>query len=340
VRESTLPLVSVVIPTFNDGAYLVSSLGSVLAQTHQNLEVVVVDDGSADEPWRVVERFGDGRVRYVCHAENRGVGAARNTGVSATSGPFVATLGADDLMVPTNLSRKVVALSECSDAALVTGAAVVIDEDGSPLGVECHDRWNGVVGRHDLFAELVEANPIVDSGTVVRRECLDAIGGFDETLHHAEDWDAWLRLARQYDGVYLREPLIHHRLRPTSARRRNAGAHVDLASLERIVAKNLGDAFDDVFWPSYFRMLHNKVGVVPSRDVLRLYAEGRRRARGRGLPARDVYLITKAAAYGVVPPAWLDSLQRLVRRRRYVTRAPLGGIARCADESSVGRIAS
>jgi tetratricopeptide (TPR) repeat protein len=181
--------VSVIIPAYNQGCYLVSAIESVLAQTYQDFEIVVVDDGSTDNTAEVAQRYSDPRVRYV-YQENRGLSAARNTGIRHSAGEFLSFLDSDDLFLPEKLELLTAVLDDRSDVGFVAGQAQPIDEQGKPTG--------------KLFAtplpengrELLNGNPLHVGSVLLRREWQERVGFFDESLRSYEDWDMWLRLAR------------------------------------------------------------------------------------------------------------------------------------------------
>jgi GT2 family glycosyltransferase len=202
------PLVSVVIPTFNRCHLVQQALDSVLAQTFNDLEIIVVDDGSTDGTDQALTQYGD-RIRYVWQ-ENQGESAARNHGIALAKGRYIAFLDSDDLWRPDKLTRQIALLERSADIGLVFCQAQMIDErgwviPGPPIGAESEHV------RPD-FENLCRRNFIAPSTVVMRRTLLDATGGFDETIRYGEDWDLWLRcaLVSQLQGVH--EPLASVRI--------------------------------------------------------------------------------------------------------------------------------
>lgn len=184
------PLVSVVIPCYNQGQFLREAIESVKAQTWQSVELVVVDDGSTDCTPDVVAEFpGIVAVRQ----ENCGLSAARNRGLHASRGAFVAFLDADDLLLPNALAAGVDALVRHPDWAFVWGGYRMVDARGAPLG---EPSVPTVASRH--YDLLLSRNYIAMHATVLyRRDALDRFGGFDTSLRSCEDYDLYLRIARQ-----------------------------------------------------------------------------------------------------------------------------------------------
>lgn len=188
------PLVSIVIPCFNQAAYLPASIGSALAQTHRPLEIVVVDDGSADDTAGVASRYDD----VMCIRQtNRGLAHARNAGLAACRGAFVVCLDADDRLDPRAVERGLRALAARPDAGLAFGRPRVIDASGALMFTAPPVALETVAG--DGYAALLGSNVIWNPAVaLIRRDVLDAVGGFDPGVHASADYDLYLRIARRF----------------------------------------------------------------------------------------------------------------------------------------------
>jgi glycosyltransferase involved in cell wall biosynthesis len=197
-------LVSVVIIVYNGEDYVGRALASALAQTHGNLEVIVVDDASTDGSCAVVERVSDPRIRLVRRERNGGIGAARNDGIRAARGEWIAFLDCDDRWAPRKIEQQLERALTKPDAGLVYAWATVESETGEVVG-EYRSRVEG-----DVLRELLRSNCISGSASsaMVRRDVLAAVGSFDETLQSAEDWDMWLRISAAYPVACVAEPLV------------------------------------------------------------------------------------------------------------------------------------
>src|SRR5712692_3480948 len=189
-------LVSVVIPTFNSADYVVQAIQSVLAQTYQEFEIIVVDDASTDNTEELLRPFAD-RICYV-RQDRGGQSAARNRGILQARGELIAFLDADDLWRPTKLARQVEYLKCHPEACLV-----YTDFTRGPLpGSNNESRLRDFKPRDpaDVFHGLLEENFIATPTVMVRRSALARSGLFDPTLRGSEDLDLWLRLAGEPGG--------------------------------------------------------------------------------------------------------------------------------------------
>jgi GT2 family glycosyltransferase len=185
-----MPKVSVVVATYNRARYLPEAIASVLSQRFADLELVVVDDGSTDATREAVGAFSDPRIGYVYQA-HRGVSAARNTGLGIASGEYLAFLDDDDVFLPDKLRVQARALQHDASLGLVAGGHLVIDEQRRVLAVD--EPWKRLPR---LSAEaILLGNRFASNSVLVRRSYLERVGGFDEALSLAEDWDTWMRLA-------------------------------------------------------------------------------------------------------------------------------------------------
>ncbi|NOZ28730.1 MAG: glycosyltransferase [Chloroflexi bacterium] len=236
-----MPKVSVIIPTYNHARYLGEAIQSALDQTYQDLEIIVIDDGSTDSTPQVVSTFGD-RVRYVWQ-ENRGLSAARNTGIRIAEGEIIALLDADDKWAPEYLATMVPALQ--SDESI--GAAYCGWRYVDAHGKELPQIAIKTVPPDQLYATLAYSNFLNVCGVIVRRACFDHVGLFDESLRACEDWDMWLRILPRYQMVGVPQALVRYRIHG-----RNMTADLERMATARraVVQKHFGpEEGDPATWP-------------------------------------------------------------------------------------------
>ena len=213
-RGSAAPVVSVIMPAYNVSQFIGEALESVFAQTFKEFEVIVVNDGSPDTPEleRALAPYL-GRVRYVVQ-ENRGVSAARNAGIRASSAPFMAHLDPDDLWEPDYLASQL-AEFERDPAIDVLYPDALIFGDAPEAGRRFMD-WCGSEGEVTVEALLAERCHVMCSVTA-RREALVRAGLFDEELRCSEDFDLWLRVLKSGGRIaYNRRVLARYRRRAAS----------------------------------------------------------------------------------------------------------------------------
>lgn len=214
--------VSVVIPTYNYGRFIKEAISSVLDQTRSASEIIVVDDGSTDETAAVVAAFGEA-VKYI-RQDNAGVCAARNRGVSESTGELIAFLDADDTIEPSNLEKQVARFETDEEIGLVHCSMREFDDETGET-IRLHMKGGEAHVADNLL--LWDGPLIVAPGAViVSRKAFDRVGGFDTRMKVSEDWDFCYRVARLFKVGFVAEPLLNYRSH-------NASAHHNLENMER-----------------------------------------------------------------------------------------------------------
>ena len=226
--------VSVVIPTYNYGRFIAEAIESVLAQTYEIGDIIVIDDGSTDDTEKIVSQFA-GRVRYF-RQENAGVCAARNNGIAKATGDFIAFLDADDIWYPEKTEKQLkkfaadpaVGLVHCGmrEFDTVTGKTIRLHRKGG----------EGWVAEDIL---IWEKPVIIGTGgsIIVRREVIDTVGNFDTRLKNGEDWEFCLRVARKYKVAFVKGPYVDYR-------NHGVNAHMNVDEMERSTLIAWAKAFD------------------------------------------------------------------------------------------------
>lgn len=209
------PLISVIIPAYNAGGYIVDAMRSVLDQTHARLELIVVNDGSTDGTSGLARNVDDARVSVV-DQPNLGVSAARNTGLQKATGDLIAFLDADDAMEPGNLAGKLQLLQR-SGAEWVYGDLILCDERMRPTGRTLVGT-DGDVARTILLG-IDTAVPAMCSNALLRRSCFDGGYRFPQALSNAADQHFALCMAIAHRYVHLPHALNRYRIVPGSMSR-------------------------------------------------------------------------------------------------------------------------
>lgn len=234
------PSVSVIIPCYNHGRYLAHAVRSVLAQSYTNWEAIIVDDGSTDETHHVAAQFTDARIRYI-HQRNQGLAAARNAGILAAQGRYLAFLDADDEWAPGFLDRCTNVLDGAPHLVGVYTQSYMIDPEGNRLP----QSGGIVVAPEHLYERLLVRGFFTVHAVLVTADVVKEVGMFDTNLpgRGAEDWDLWLRIACRYPMIGLPEPLAGYRIHPVSMATNVAEMHASrVSSLAKVFGAPDGDA--------------------------------------------------------------------------------------------------
>jgi len=273
--ESMKPMVSVVIPTYNRAWCLAEAVDSVLAQEFRDFELIVVDDGSADDTPLLLESYGDA-IR-VLRRGNRGVSAARNAGIAAARGGLIAFLDSDDLWLPGKLSRQVEFFTSHPEALICQTEELWVRNGRRVNPGKRHRKRGGMIFEPSLDLCLVSP-----SAVMVRQGLFERVGIFDESLPACEDYDLWLRVSCRIPVHLIETALIVKR-----------GGHADQLSrawgldqfrIAALVKLLNGDILNEVQRQAVRGVLHRKCAV---------YAGGCRR-RGRAEEAAHYERLAQA----------------------------------------------
>jgi glycosyltransferase involved in cell wall biosynthesis len=232
-----MPWVSVIIPTYNRAAYLAGAVQSVLDQTFQDLEIIVVDDGSTDETPAVMASFRRA-VRYLRQDHSGLIGALRNRGIQEATGTFIAFLDSDDLWLPDKLERQVAYAERHREFGMVYSDGWFFDDRTGRDQCRMHDHVSAASGW--IGPLLLQQCFIQTPGVLLRRAILEETGLFaeDSDMNVAEDWELWLRIAARHQIGYVDQPLFRVRLHAGSHSRMDpwTSHQLNLALIERACA--------------------------------------------------------------------------------------------------------
>lgn len=211
IDEKT-PLISVVVTCFNSERYITQTIESVLANAREDLpiEVVVVNDCSTDRTVELVKRFGE-RIRLIDKPVNEGVSRARNTGIDAARGEYVAFCDHDDLWEPEKLRLQLDRFTR-PEIGLVCTDALSFSDEGKVL---IPSMAGPHLRRGKVFAEIIQQNFIITSSVMMRRAVLRSAGLFAPEITHSEDLDLWLRVTRLCEVDYVNQVLVRYRSSPS-----------------------------------------------------------------------------------------------------------------------------
>ena len=209
------PKITVFIPCYNYAHYLTEAVGSVLRQSFEDWEAIVIDDASPDNTAEVMRTFTDPRIVLVFHKENKGNIATYNEAIEMAQGELVVGLSADDRYRRDFLKRTVATFDAHPEIGMVYTGWKLIDKQGRPFKT-IHSSPHKVDGVYDEFPYLLFGCHIPQCATTVRREILKRVGLFDPELTQIGDWDLWLRISRHYKVGFISEVLYEYRRHGTN----------------------------------------------------------------------------------------------------------------------------
>jgi glycosyltransferase involved in cell wall biosynthesis len=232
------PLVSVIIPTYNREKYIEETVKNALVQTYENIEVIVIDDGSTDQTEQKIKEFNDSRVRYIWQ-ENTGVSGARNKAILSSKGEFIALLDHDDIWLPEKLEKQIPLFNDPQVGAVFCDS-IYFTNEGDLYSIYSKNKPpNG-----KIFRELLRLNNFISCETVIiRKEALDSLDElFPTDMHIVEEYDLFLRLAFRYEWRYVDEPLAKYRLHEEQfTRTRDDLLIIELKKLRKRIEKYVLD---------------------------------------------------------------------------------------------------
>lgn len=199
--------VSVIIPTYNRADVLAESVRSVLQQSYADFELLIVDDGSTDNTDTMIESVSDERIRYLKMPENKGVAAARNEGLRHVRYDYIAFQDSDDYWMPDKLEKQMSFLTQRPEAALLYCPYICQKADGSTLFVPgTNIPLSEKQGK--IYPYMLKRNTIGTPSVLLRRKCLESAGFFNESLTCLEDWEFFLRIARDHEIAFQEEAMV------------------------------------------------------------------------------------------------------------------------------------
>jgi len=273
------PLVSVIMPCYNGEKFIAEAIESVLNQTYQNWELIIIDDGSTDNSKKIIKqyRIADKRIQYIQHKKNKGIPFARNTGIKVSNGEFITLLDQDDKWLPNKLDLQLNKFyTSKPKTGLVFGNINTTDSYGNTICKSKNIKINfAKINQRDLIRHLF-LNCFIPSITVMfKRECIKEVGGFDESiLWGGDDYDLWLRLANKFKFAYINKVLGIRRLHRNNYSATEKMVRGQIQLIEEIVKRN------------HFLYKYKKKSIA-----LRFYQLGRyKQLIGNFTEAKKIYL--------------------------------------------------
>ncbi len=214
-HNSNNPEVSIIIPTYNRAHLIKRAIQSVLNQTYQNFEIIVVDDGSTDNTEEEVKNLNNQKIRYIRYNENKGAASARNTGIKVSRGEYIAFQDSDDEWFPNKLKRQMEVFKNAplEVGVVYTGGWLIKNNERIYRPLFTTKQREGYI-----YKELLKGKGgfIAAPLAIVKKECFNRVGMFDERFSPLEDWELWFRISRYYEFKYIDEPLVTQYYTPNS----------------------------------------------------------------------------------------------------------------------------
>lgn len=259
-----IPQVSVILPVFNAQSYLRESIDSILAQSFEDFELIIVNDGSTDDSLGVISSYADKRIILI-NQENAGLPISLNRAIRLAKGQYLVRQDADDVSLPSRLKEQVAYLDAHPQCALLgTWADILVENTPTDRGLN-HPHLNG-----DIQMKLLFFNCFVHSSVMIRKIALEKSGLYpeDPDKFPPEDYDLWLRIAKYFEIANLPKPLLQYRELPSSISRSKLQIMQDRAELMSFHALKsiLGSSFEDGDIKSLIKAMTNQaVGLSPNK---------------------------------------------------------------------------
>ena len=254
--------VSIIMPVLNGEQYIVEALDSILAQTYGNYELVAVDDGSTDRTREILHEYGKKlELRYVHHPACKGIARSVNDGIKNSTGEYITFLDHDDVWCPDLLETHATYLDAHPDVGMVHSDFQTIDRDGNVIEESVARCRNRKRPSGHVFRDLFMDSFIAASSTMIRKECFDRLGGFDETLHWG-DYHLWLRIARFYKIDYCQKVLTKYRQHGGQSTRSYDGQPPDKQSVAMIAIEKLLETYPEIREELGSKTIRRRMGML------------------------------------------------------------------------------
>ncbi len=299
------PVVSVVIPTYNRAHLIGQAIQTVLNQTFQNIEIIIVDDASTDNTEEIVASLKDERILYLRHEKNLGAPAARNTGIKAAKGEYIAFQDSDDEWHPEKLEKqmRVFEASPPEVGVVYTAFLRIVNDKKEYIPYPWVTQKEG-----DIHKELLKGSFITTPSIIVRKVCFEKTGMFDECLPRLQDWELVIRLSKYYHFGFVNKPLLTSYFTLDSI---SDSEKARIQALKIIIAKHLNNFLEEketllnyYYGIGVYLCLNNEIAegelyiakafeIVPDRRLLseRYFIIGRRLCSTKDIKTGRSYLI-------------------------------------------------
>ncbi len=235
-----IPQVSVIMPCYNHARYLSEAIDSILGQSYDDLELIITDDCSSDKSVDIIDSYKriDRRVISICNKINKGASKSRNSAITISKGNYVAFCDADDIWEKDKLKIQLDYILNKSGYDVIHSDSTIINGQGIPTGERFSSLNKKGKMTGNLFYELCLSNFINIQTVLLRRECINNVGLFEEDIKYVEDWVYWVKVARNYRFFYIDEPLGRYRIHEGSTNKNIEGCTINrIKGYNRILSR-------------------------------------------------------------------------------------------------------
>jgi len=260
------PKISVVMPVFNSEKFLIEAIQSILSQTYQNFEFIIVDDASTDKSLSISEEYAkkDNRIKVIKNKFNKGIAISRNIGIRNSKGKYIATQDSDDISNPERLIKQFMFLDKNPDVGVVGSHIRIFGDNG-----ESYRFYNQ--NDKDLRNKIFFYSPIAQPASMIRKKVFKDVGYYDEKYPPCEDLDLWFRIGNKYKFANIQEILINYRERNESATYKKTKM-MEKLSLEIRLKNKKNKSYNFGIIELLFNMLHLiSIYIIPSKLKINLF---------------------------------------------------------------------
>ena len=326
----TKPKVSIIMPVLNGERYIGQAIASIVEQTFRNYELIVVDDGSTDGTAQCVQRFANKlELKYIRHTQNQGIGRSVNDGIRHAAGEFIAFLDHDDIWLPVFLETQLAYLRQHPEVAMVHSDFQTVDGEGNILEDSVSSARGRIEPSGHIFRELFLHSLVCGNTVLIRKECFEQLGTFDENLRYG-DYHMWMRIGRHHRIDYTPKVLTQYRQHRTQQTRSSPlpGPAEDSVELQAI--KSIITAYPEIRQELGAKTVDRRISTLYFKMAFASFESNSfGNARAFLLPAIKLwptnvrYLLLLAAT--LLPPSYAKALGQAKRQIRVMFSTPRGG---------------
>ncbi|MFQ5824314.1 MAG: glycosyltransferase family 2 protein [bacterium] len=252
-----MPKVSVLLPVYNEEKWIASAIRSILNQTFNDFEFLIINDGSQDKTESIIRSFSDRRIRLINNDKNLGVVKSSNKGIFSADGEYIARVDADDISLPSRLEKQVQFMEQHPEVAVLGTAAYHNNKIRKEKFIRIPP-----LDDYKIKCEMVKYVPLEQSSVIARTSIMKEMGGYDESYDDVEDLELWIRIGKMFKLANLSEPLIIRNVRPDSFWYSNFNVVARQLKFSKVAMKAIS-TFDLPKW-NYFYILTKVIyGIVP-----------------------------------------------------------------------------